>query len=90
MSGKGPFECFACKNNGFPAVMVFLAGKDDQGRAIRQEADGSPHQHKSKAPSQQQQQTQQQELTSQKPIWDIVNAKLDKIIALLQQGHENG
>jgi hypothetical protein len=57
-----------------------LAGKDDQGHAIRLEDDGvTPHTHKTKVPS------QQQQLASQKPIWDIVNAKLDRIIALLEK-----
>jgi hypothetical protein len=49
------YECFKCKNNGFPGVMVYLAGKDDHGRAIRLDDDGTtPHIHKTKHPSQQQ------------------------------------
>ena len=63
MSGKGPYECYSCKNNGFPGEMVFLAGRDEKGRAIRQQEDGSAHIHKSKVPSQQQQITQQQQET---------------------------
>ena len=46
---------------GFPAVMVYLAGKDPQGRAIRLEEDGvTLHKHKTKVPSQQHQQLEQQ------------------------------
>jgi len=50
-----------CKNNGFPGTQVYLAGKDDQGRAIRLEEDGvTTHVHKTRLASQQQQQQQQQ------------------------------
>lgn len=49
MSSKRTFECFVCKNNGFPNVMVVLAGKDDHGRPIRKDPDDeSDHVHKTK------------------------------------------
>jgi hypothetical protein len=53
---------YDCRSNGFANVQVYLAGKDDQGRAIRLESDGvTPHVHKTKVPSQQQAQQQQQQ-----------------------------
>ena len=45
---KKPYECFACKNNGFPNEMVLLAGRDDRGNPIRKNLDESPHTHKTK------------------------------------------
>jgi hypothetical protein len=61
MASKNTWECFVCKANGFPGTLVYLAGKDAQGRAIRLEDDGTtPHVHKSKVPSQQVQQEQVQ------------------------------
>lgn len=42
------FECYTCKNNGFPNEMVQLAGKDERGAPIRKQPDGSPHTHKTK------------------------------------------
>ena len=66
MASKQTYECFVCKNNGFPGTLVYLAGKDAQGRAIRLEDDGTtPHVHKTKVPSQQQQKPQQQETQQQ-------------------------
>jgi hypothetical protein len=91
MASKQPFECFVCKNNGFPAVMVYLAGKDEQGKAIRQEADGSPHQHKTKlasSSSSQQQQQQQQQVTTIADLAlqiKLLHQKLDRIIDALDR-----
>jgi hypothetical protein len=72
-----------------PERWSFFAGKDEQGRTIRQEADGSPHIHKSKAPSQQQQQHQIQQqqgsttvVTEPTPL-KIINAKLDMMKLLV-------
>jgi hypothetical protein len=92
-TSKQTFECFVCKNNGFSGTMVYLAGKDDRGHAIRLESDGvTPHTHKTKVPSQQQQRQQSQGSTAvvtESPTTTtttslkIINAKLDRIIALL-------
>lgn len=48
MTEQRTFECFVCKNNGFPNVMVVLAGKDERGVAIRKEPTGETHIHKTK------------------------------------------
>ena len=91
MASKQTYECFACKNNGFPAVMVYLAGKDPNGRAIRLEEDGvTMHIHKTKVPSQQQKQLQEQAKGSTTVVTEptatkILNAKLDRIISLLEE-----
>ena len=88
MASKQPYECFVCKNNGFPAVMVYLAGKDEQGHAIRIEADGSQHIHKTKVPSRQQQpQPKQQQPQRQPPTAEhelkLIHARIDRVIQLL-------
>jgi hypothetical protein len=93
MASKQTWECFVCKNNGFPGTMVYLAGKDDQGRAIRLEPDGTtPHTHKTKVPSQQQQSQQTQQLQQPEQIElllqiKLLNQKMDKVIALLTGEH---
>lgn len=88
MASKNTFECFTCKNNGFPGVMVYLAGKDEQGKAIRLESDGiTPHTHKTKVPSQQQQQQQQKEITIADLALQIklMSQKLDRVIDYLDK-----
>jgi seryl-tRNA synthetase len=45
MSRK-PYECFRCRDNGFPNTQVYLAGKDEQGKTIQLEEDGTKHVHK--------------------------------------------
>lgn len=56
MSRK-PYECFRRRDNGFPGVQVYLAGKDNSGKTIYVEEDGTPHIHKQVQQEQQQQQT---------------------------------
>jgi len=64
--------------------MVYLAGKDEQGRAIRLEDDGTtPHVHKTKVPSQQQQGSPT--VVTEPNSLKIINTKLDRIIALLTE-----
>lgn len=64
MSTKKTYECFVCKNNGFPNIMVVLAGKDEHGRPIRKDPiDESDHVHMTKLGGQQQQVTQAQQPT---------------------------
>jgi hypothetical protein len=76
--------------------MVYLAGKDEQGRAIRLEDGGTtPHVHKTKVPSQQLQRQQSQgsrAVVTESPTTTtslkIINAKLDKIILLLEESQK--
>ena len=37
------FECFSCRDNGCPHTIVYLAGKDDQGKTIQLEDNGTRH-----------------------------------------------
>ena len=88
MASKSTYECFVCKANGFAGTLVYLAGKDDKGRAIRLEDDGvTPHQHKSKAPSQQVQQEQAQRQPDLFLEIKLISQKLDKVITLLTEEH---
>lgn len=61
---KRLYECFSCKNNGFPGEMVQLAGKTEQGAPIRKNPDDSPHTHRSKLSGARQPQQQQQQQTT--------------------------
>lgn len=78
--------------------MVYLAGKDDQGKTIYIEEDGIAHRHKTKGEHLTQQQQHQQpaatnssstvgttDITEGSTITTIkvINAKLDRIINLL-------
>lgn len=58
MASRKPYECFRCRDNGFPNIMVYLAGKDEQGKTIQLEEDGMTHQHKYKGKEQGQPSTQ--------------------------------
>jgi len=57
------YECFRCRDNGYPNTMIYLAGKDEQGKTIQLEEDGTKHLHKLK--DQQLQQLQQQQTQPQ-------------------------
>jgi len=43
------FECYYCRDHGHPNTMVYLAGKDEQGKTIQLEGDGTRHVHKVKS-----------------------------------------
>lgn len=94
MASKEKYECFRCLDNGFPNTMVYLAGKDKQGKTIYVEMDGTGHTHKTsqqpKSPQMRsQQQHQQQQLSpdppSPMPLLRLMDAKMDRIIALLSK-----
>lgn len=52
------YECFKCRDSGFPGTLVYLAGKDEQNRTIQ--------------------------LVTEPTSLKIINAKLDRIISLLE------
>jgi hypothetical protein len=94
MASRKPYECFRCRDNGFPNTMVYLAGKDEQGKTIQLEEDGTAHRHKSKEKGQPKQQPAQQQSTgsaaaatimTENIAMKIINAKLDRIINILEQ-----
>jgi hypothetical protein len=45
MASKQTYPCFACRKAGFQ-VLVFLDGKDEQGKTIYKNLDMTPHQHR--------------------------------------------
>lgn len=86
MASRNTYECYVCKKNGFPETRVYLDGKDANGKTIYKNEDFSPHQHKQ---AKQEQQTQPQPKASTTIVTEptslkIINAKLDRIIALLE------
>lgn len=68
--------------------MVYLAGKDESGKTVYIEEDGTAHQHKTKQQQPTQQHAQQQgsiTVVTEPTATKILNAKLDRIIALLEE-----
>lgn len=87
---RRPYECFKCRDSGFPNTMVYLAGKDDQGRTIQLEEDGTHHTHKSKG---QDSSSSSSVVTSAAPpestaMLKIISAKLDRIITMLSESQQ--
>lgn len=81
MASKSKYECYRCRDNGWPGTMVYLAGKDEQGKTVYVEDDGTAHQHKQK-------QGQQQEIQTSTtgdlvPLLRMIDAKLERVISLL-------
>jgi hypothetical protein len=86
MASKQTYECYVCKRNGFPDIRVFLDGKTEEGKTIYKNEDMTSHQHKTKQPEQEQQSQPQASTTivTEPTSVKIINAKLDRIIALLE------
>lgn len=85
MASKQTYECFVCKKNGFPDTRVYLDGKTEDGKTIYKNEDMTPHQHKQqqeKQPSSLQQASTT--IVTEPTSLKIINAKLDRIIALLE------
>lgn len=87
MASRKPYECFRCRDNGFPITMVYLAGKDDQGKTIYIEDDGTAHRHKTKEQAQQSQQQHQEGTTvfSEPTQLKVIVARLEYAITLLEK-----
>jgi hypothetical protein len=87
VASKQTYPCFACRKAGHE-VMVFLDGKDEQGRTKYMNEDGTKHTHLGS--SQQQAQQQQQSLKSTNDV-DLVleikllHQKVDRILTLLEE-----
>jgi hypothetical protein len=99
MASKSTYECFACKKNGFAGVRVHLDGKTESGQTIYKNEDMSPHYHQQRSSTaeevvhqgtQQQPQSQSQQkqgsttVISEGKLLKMVNAKLDRVINLLE------
>jgi hypothetical protein len=82
MASRKTYTCFVCQKAGHE-VQVFLDGKDEQGRTKNLNVEGTKHTY---LESSQQQQAQSQKSTTviTEPIAKILNAKLGRIIALLE------
>lgn len=84
MASKSKYECYRCIDNGWPGTMVYLAGKDDQGKTLYVEDDGTAHQHKQKQGQQQESQTSTTEgANNPMPLLRMIDAKLERVITLL-------
>lgn len=59
MASRNTYPCFACRKAGYE-ILVYLDGKDEQGRTKYLNEDGSKHVHKQQQQEQQQQQQQPQ------------------------------
>jgi hypothetical protein len=78
-----------CRDSGFPNTMVYLAGKDDHGRTIQLEEDGTKHIHKQVKGQQQQpqpqpQQQQQQTMDGLMKLLVSIDSKLDRLLNLAE------
>jgi hypothetical protein len=97
MASRRTYECFQCRDKGFPNVQVFLDGKDDQGKTKYLESDGQTrHIHQgSSAPTQLQQQaatTVVTATTKEDRMMNILNGltiKVDRLLAILEQKEKN-
>jgi hypothetical protein len=87
MASRKTYECFKCRDNGFPNTMVYLAGKDEQGKTVYIEEDGTGHQHKTKQQQGHQQGQGSTTVVTEPTAMKIINAKLDRIISLLEKEH---
>ena len=88
MASKQTYECYVCKRNGHGDVRVYLDGKTDDGKTIYKNIDMSPHVHK---PQQQQEKGSSNVLstvTAESTSLKVINAKLDRIITLLTEPHQ--
>ena len=88
MASKQTYECYVCKRNGFPETRVYLDGKTEDGKNIYKNEDMSAHSHKQ---HQQPQQHPEQQIdfkslqSALKADYGMINAKLDRLIALLNK-----
>ena len=86
MASRKPYECFKCRDHGFPNTMVYLAGKDEQGKTIYIKEDGTAHRHKTI--DQGQTASANAVLTTENTAIKIINAKLDRIIDILAESRQ--
>jgi hypothetical protein len=88
------FQCFTCRDRGFPEVLIRLAGKDEKGKTIQVEVDGETlHTHKgSGKPAGQKTISTVQTTTAAtdarindiQASLDYMNRKMDRIIRILE------
>jgi hypothetical protein len=94
------FQCFTCRDRGFPEVLIRLAGKDEKGKTIQVEVDGETlHTHKGsgKPAGQKTISTVQTVRTADtdaqikdiQASLDYMNRKIDHIISILESNPLN-
>ena len=87
MASRNTYECYVCKKNNFPGVRVYLDGKTEDGKTVYKNEDMSAHAHKQQ--KQQQQSQFSHIVTEPTTVMKILNAKLDRIISLLESQHQS-
>ena len=90
MASRKPYEFYVCQRNGFNGVMVYLAGKDENNKTVYLEEDGTPHLHKTNKQGSSTVVTTNSTLSTGPTTTSlkIINAKLDRIITLLESQHK--
>jgi hypothetical protein len=94
------FQCFTCRDRGFPEVLIRLAGKDEKGKTVQVELDGETlHVHKGSGKPAAGQKTistvQTTTAATDAKINDIqasldyMNRKMDHIISILESNPLN-
>jgi hypothetical protein len=81
MASPRTYECLVCKRNGIDDVLVYLNGKDTEGRTRYLNEDMSTHTHQGTSTSTQQLMTTKQPSNEQiVPLLRIINTKLDRLL----------
>ena len=91
------FQCFTCRDRGFPEVLIRLAGKDEKGKTVQVELDGeTPHEHKGsgkgtgqKTISTVQTAANDAAIKDLQASLDYMNRKMDHIISILESNPLN-
>jgi hypothetical protein len=89
MASRKTYTCFVCQKAGHE-ILVFLDGKDEAGHTKYLNEDMTRHTHLGSRLSLQEQQGQQQQaqgsttVVTEPTAMKIINAKLDRIISLLE------
>ena len=90
MASKQTYPCFVCRKAGHE-VQVFLDGKDELRRTKYLSEDGTKHTHLGSSSSSTSSHQQQQQIDNSTTVVSestqlrIMNAKLDRIVALLEE-----
>jgi hypothetical protein len=87
MASRRTYSCYVCQRNGLD-IQVFLDGKDEYGKTKYLESDGvTKHFHKTSKGNGEEESTTTVVTTAAEPtpmMMKIINAKLDRIITLLE------
>lgn len=88
MASRKTYSCYVCQKAGHD-IQVFLDGKDEQGRTKYLNEDMTKHTHLGSSSSiSQEQQLASTTIVTELTSIKIINAKLDRIISLLESQHQ--